>query len=61
MDLVEQGKFGNMVALQEGRYTYASASTPSGEPRTVDIDAFYDPDTYRPKMKKMLGMPMYLY
>jgi 6-phosphofructokinase len=61
MDLVEQGKFGVMVALQEGRYTCTSASAPSGEARTVDVDAFYDPETYRPKMNKMLGMPLYLY
>jgi 6-phosphofructokinase len=61
MDLVEQGKQGNMVALKDGRYTFVSASAPSGEPRTVDVEAFYDPETYRPRMKKMLGMPMYLY
>jgi hypothetical protein len=50
-----------MVGLKEGRYTYVSASAPSGKPRVVDVDAFYDSDTYQPKMKKMLGMPMYLY
>jgi 6-phosphofructokinase len=61
MDLVEQGNFGNMVALKDGCYTFVSASTPSGEARKVDIEAFYDPATYRPRMKKMLGMPMYLY
>jgi 6-phosphofructokinase len=61
MDLVEQGKLGNMVALKDGLYTFVSASAPSGEARKVDIDAFYDPETYQPKMKKMLGMPMYLY
>jgi 6-phosphofructokinase 1 len=61
MDLVEQGKFGTMVALQGGRYTSVSASAPSGDPRTVDVEAFYDADVYKPKMKKTLGMPMYLY
>jgi hypothetical protein len=50
-----------MVALKGGRYTYVSASAPSGEPRQVDVDAFYDPENYRPKMKKTLDMPMYLY
>jgi 6-phosphofructokinase len=61
MDLVEQGKFGNMVALKDGCYTFVSASTPSGQAREVDIEVFYDSETYRPRMKKMLGMPMYLY
>jgi 6-phosphofructokinase 1 len=61
MDLVQQGDFGKMVALKDGRYAAVSASAPSGEARTVDIDAFYDLETYQPKMKKMLDMPMYLY
>jgi 6-phosphofructokinase 1 len=61
MDLVEQGNFGNMVALNGGRYTYVSAGAPSGQARTIDIDVFYDPETYQPKMKKMIDMPMYLY
>jgi 6-phosphofructokinase 1 len=61
MDLVQAGDFGKMVALKDGRYTAVSASAPSADARSVDVDAFYDVDTYRPKMKKMLGMPMYLY
>jgi 6-phosphofructokinase 1 len=61
MDLVEAGDFGNMVALQGGRYTAASASALAGKARSVDVDAFYDVATYRPKMKKMMDLPMYLY
>jgi len=61
MDLVDERKFGYMVALREGRYTYVSASSPSNEPRSVDIDAFYDPQNYCPRMKKMVNLPMYLY
>jgi len=61
MDLVDQKKFGNMVALQDGCYTFVSASTPSSEARTVDVDAFYDVENYKPKMKQILGVPMYLY
>jgi 6-phosphofructokinase len=61
MDLVQAGDYGKMVALKGGRYVAVSASAPSAEARSVDVDAFYDIDTYRPKMKKMLDMPMYLY
>jgi 6-phosphofructokinase len=61
MDLVEQKKFGNLVAIKEGRYTYVSASEASGKARTVDVEAFYDVENYRPKMKKLLDVPMFLY
>ena len=61
MDLVEQGKFGNFCALQGGRYTFLPASTLSGEPRSVDVDAFYDVEAYRPRMQAMLDKPMFLY
>jgi 6-phosphofructokinase 1 len=61
MDLVSEKKFGYLVALKDGRYTAVSASEPSGKARTVDVDAFYDAENYRPRMKKMLNLPMYLY
>ena len=61
MDLVNAGKSGHMVALREGRYTYVSADSPSGAPRSLDVEAFYDVDNYRPKMKHILNKPMFLY
>ena len=61
MDLIEDGNFGHMVSLQQGRYTYVPADSPAQEARTVDVDAFYDVDTYRPRMKQALGKPMFLY
>jgi len=61
MDLVKEGKFGYMVALQEGRYTYVSADTPSQGARSLDVDAFYDAENYRPRIKAVLNKPMFLY
>jgi 6-phosphofructokinase 1 len=61
MDLINQKKFGTMVAIREGRYTCISASEAAGKPRIVDVEAFYDVEAYRPKMKKLLNMPMFLY
>jgi len=61
VDLVSEKKFGYMVALKEGRYTYVSASAPSNGARSVDVDAFYDAENYCPRIKKTLNMPMYLY
>jgi 6-phosphofructokinase 1 len=61
MDLIELGDYGHMVALREGRYTYVPADSPAQEARSVDIDAFYDVDAYRPRIKQALGKPMFLY
>lgn len=62
MDLIAEKKFGNMVALKEGRYTYVSAATAGQEEaRAVDVAAFYDAENYRPKMKGILNLPMFLY
>jgi 6-phosphofructokinase 1 len=61
MDLIEAEDYGHMVALREGRYTYVSADSPAQEARSVDVDAFYDVTTYRPRMKQALGKPMFLY
>ena len=61
VDLINERKFGNMVVLKGGRYTYVSASAASGEARSIDVDAFYDVENYRPKVRTVEDMPMYLY
>jgi len=61
IDLINERKFGHMVALRDGRYTYVSADMPSQGARSVDVDAFYDAENYLPKIKGILNMPMYLY
>jgi 6-phosphofructokinase 1 len=50
-----------MVVLKGGRYTYVSASAASGEARSIDVEAFYDVENYRPKVRTVEDMPMYLY
>ena len=52
MNLVNDGDFGHMVALQGGRYTYVSADSASKEPRSVDIEALYDVENYRPRVRR---------
>jgi 6-phosphofructokinase 1 len=61
MDLIEQGNFGRMVALQKGRYTHVEADSPIKGEKTVDIEALYDVEEYRPILKHGIGMPMFLY
>ena len=61
MDLILRGNFGNMIALQDGLYTYVPADIVRNGARQVDIDELYDVETYRPKIRKARGKPMFLY
>jgi 6-phosphofructokinase len=61
MDLIKHGKFGNMVALQGGKYTYVPANTVSKGLKRVDVEQLYDAENYRPKLRGVEGKPMFLY
>ena len=50
-----------MVSLQDGLYTYVPADTPGKGTRNVDVDALYDIEKYRPKIRNARGKPMFLY
>lgn len=61
MDLIARRNFGHMVALQDGLYTYVPGDTPGQGSRNVDVDALYDTDQYKPKLRQARGKPMFLY
>lgn len=61
VDLLLAGETGRMVALHDGKYTHVSASSPTEGEKTVDIDALYDVDQYRPKVHKVMNTPMFLF
>jgi 6-phosphofructokinase len=61
MDLIKQKKLGRMVALQEGKYTHIAADAPAKGARRVDVEAFYDKENYRSKVKEAMGKPLFLY
>jgi 6-phosphofructokinase len=61
MDLVKRRNFGHMVALQDGLYTYVPGDTPSQGSRNVDVNALYDVEQYKPKLRQARGKPMFLY
>ncbi|MFN2144964.1 MAG: hypothetical protein ACK2T7_06400, partial [Anaerolineales bacterium] len=61
MDLINRRNFGHMVALQDGLYTYVPGDTPSLGARSVDINALYDIEQYKPKLRQARGKPMFLY
>jgi 6-phosphofructokinase len=61
MDLVRDGVSGRMVALRDGNYTHIPLSEVTGGVRRVDVDELYDSEQYRPKVRRVLGKPMFLY
>jgi ATP-dependent phosphofructokinase / diphosphate-dependent phosphofructokinase len=60
-DLVVEGASGRMVALRSGTYTDVPISVTKEGARRVDVDEFYDSAEYRPKVRHVLGKPMFLY
>ncbi|MEX0953347.1 MAG: ATP-dependent 6-phosphofructokinase [Nitriliruptoraceae bacterium] len=60
-DLTVAGERGRMVALRSGTYTNVPIDTVGEGVRRVDVDALYDRESYRPKVREVAGKPMFLY
>ncbi|HBY06498.1 MAG TPA: phosphofructokinase [Chloroflexi bacterium] len=61
LDQVSMGHTGRMVALQQGNYTTVPLQMVISGKKIVDVTALYDTKNYRPKVRDMLGKPMFLY
>jgi 6-phosphofructokinase 1 len=61
VDLVLRGYAGQMVALQNGVYTTIPIDTITQGVKRVDVPELYDTENYRPRVKHLLGKPMFLY
>lgn len=61
VQLLADGQHGRMVALRDGNYDHVSADTLLGGTKTVDIAALFDPANYRPRLRQVHGLPMFLY
>ncbi len=61
LNQIALGHTGRMVALQQGIYTTVPIELVTAAKKHVDVTALYDPDNYRPKVRNMLGKPMFLY
>lgn len=61
MDLIVDGASGRMCALRDGTYTHIPISTITSSVKRVDVDELYDSERYRPKVRRVLGKPMFLY
>jgi ATP-dependent phosphofructokinase / diphosphate-dependent phosphofructokinase len=60
VQLLDEGKRGLMVAIEDGRYITQPADISTKGKRLVDVDMFYDPDQYRARIKRVEGLPMFL-
>ncbi|HXU09432.1 MAG TPA: 6-phosphofructokinase, partial [Blastocatellia bacterium] len=61
MDLILDGARGRMCALRDGNYTHIPISTITSSVKRVDVDELYDSEQYLPKVRRVLGKPMFLY
>jgi 6-phosphofructokinase len=59
-DLTVKGEYGRLVALRDGTYTNVPLSKTGEGVKRVDVDALYDSNNYRPLIRKVAGMPMFL-
>ncbi len=60
-DLAMEGASGRMVALRGGTYTSVPISVTGEGIKRVDVDELYDAENYRPKVRHVIGKPMFLY
>lgn len=61
VSLITSGVSGRMVALRDGTYTHIPMSTVTSGIKRVDVGELYDVNEYRPKVRHVLGKPMFLY
>ncbi len=60
-DLAIEGVHGRLVALRNGNYVNVPLSVLGQGVKRVDVDALYDAEAYRPKIRHVDGKPMFLY
>jgi 6-phosphofructokinase 1 len=61
IDLVLKKVSGRMVSLNQGIYTDVPMSTITSGQKRVDVRELYDVEQYRPKVRHVMGKPMFLY
>ncbi len=60
MDFLIAGKSGYMTGLQDGKYIAVPLHSIMGGVKRVDVERFYDVEQYRPNVKNVSGLPMFL-
>lgn len=60
VQLIRRNETGKMVALHGGKYTTVPVEMVLAGKKRVDVPAYYDIATYRPKVRDFMGVPMFL-
>jgi ATP-dependent phosphofructokinase / diphosphate-dependent phosphofructokinase len=60
VDLLRQGKFGQLVGIRDGKYSYCPLPDPKLGPRKVDIQKLYNVERFRPNYLGKIGVPFML-
>ncbi|HVR42873.1 MAG TPA: 6-phosphofructokinase [Thermoanaerobaculia bacterium] len=60
-NLVRRGESGSMVAVRDGKYAAVPVELVTRGQKRVDVDKFYNPVQYRPRVTDPEGLPMFLY
>jgi 6-phosphofructokinase len=61
VQLLQRGERARMVTLTDGNYGHVPIDTLLSGRKTVDVGGLYDPLTYRARLMRIEGMPMFLY
>jgi len=61
VQLIERGETGRMVTLSDGNYDHVPIDTLLKGKKSVDVSALYDKASYRARLMRVEGMPMFLY
>jgi 6-phosphofructokinase 1 len=61
VQLLEEGRHGRLVGLLDGNYASSEIDVLMQGARRVDVDRLFDPATYRPKLDRVEGLPMFVY
>ena len=59
-NLALAGQSGEMVALRGGVYTHVPLTVTGEGKKRVDIERYYDSESYRPHIRAVEGLPMFL-
>ncbi|HEX8223143.1 MAG TPA: ATP-dependent 6-phosphofructokinase [Allosphingosinicella sp.] len=61
VQLLQRGETARMVTLTNGNYSHVPIGTLLDGHKSVDVNGLYDPLTYRARLMRVEGMPMFLY
>jgi len=61
VQLLERGERARMVTLSDGNYSHVPIDTLLHGRKSVDVSALYDKASYRARLMRVEGMPMFLY